>query len=334
MRVFSSEEPTLEKLDNGFLKIKARIYKEDVYLFTGGELNIPDDYVNVLYPYREFAKQEIIDRLSEIPVIEGHTEINTDNSELIVGHPVGKPELVDGSIFVNFLITNKKTIEKIQNKQLHDVSVFFNATKIRKDGEFNGKKYDYSVADVELLHIGLLPAGEGRMGQEVSIANSKGKTMDDNVKIQIEELKKLHENLTSELKILKEENEKLKEEKKELEKKCSDEVMSQKIAEAEEDKAVASTIQEATQVKVQNKGLSGQDLYKATLNSLGVNTDGMSFEALKASFDTAGKIASKMAAVKKEDCSFFANKKSITNNFDKKMSYDDQFDMEARTIVK
>lgn len=286
-----------EILENGFLRIAAKIYKEGVYLFSGDSLNDNREYVSVYYPYKEFANDSFLRKLSVVPVIIGHHDVNSSNSDEIVGHVVGDPNLVDGTIIVNLLIEDDRNIKKIQQHDLRDVSLLFEGVAISEPGLWEGQKYDYRITQINVKHIALLPPGHGRMGTDVRLLNSRGNNMDEKK----EDIEKKYQDKINELmqknKELQAQNESLKNPK----------ILHEKIIEAQEDNNKASVLDEVVHTAIANSGLFGTDLYRASLNALGVGIDGLSDQALKAAFDASVVIAKKLNENKSSKTASFAN---------------------------
>lgn len=318
-----STDVKFEVIENGFLLIGARIYKEGVYLFSGQSLGDNREYVSVYYPFKEFANNLFLKKLSVVPVIIGHHEVNSSNGEDIVGHVVGDPTLSDGSIIVDLLIEENKNIQRIQQHDLRDVSLLFDAVAIPESGIWEGKKYDYRISEVKIKHIALLPPGQGRMGTEVRLFNSKGGEMEESKDDAVQKFKAQINELLKRNKELQEQNESLKNPKN----------LHEKLIEAQEDNNKAAVLDEAVKTSIANSGLFGADLYKAALQSMGVSVEGLNDQSLKAAFDASVIIAKKMNENKNSKSVSLANSGSpikVGNNIFSQMCEDDRIEAMMR----
>lgn len=286
-----------EILDNGFLRIAAKIYKEGVYLFSGDSLQDNRDYVSVYYPFKEFANDSFLSKLEIVPVIIGHHDVNSTNSEEIVGHVIGSPKLSDGSIIVDLLIEDDKNIQKIQQHDVRDVSLLFEGVAIPESGIWEGTRYDYRITDIDVKHIALLPPGHGRMGTDVRLLNSKEDNMEESKDDIAKQYQDKINDLIKQVNALKEQNESLQNPKN----------LQSKILEAQEDNNKASVLDDVVHTAIANSGLFGVDLYRASLNALGVGIDGLSDQALKAAFDASVVIAKKLNENKSTKTTSFSN---------------------------
>jgi hypothetical protein len=174
--LFLSEDISKYKVDkNGYLRIKACIFKEGVYKapfrIRNGE---PKEMRNVLYSLSEFADSESLTRLQSVPVIAGHEDIDSKNaSRHKIGHIAGMPVLEKGAIFVDLIIDDEDAKAKILRKELHDISLSYTCISQESPGIRDGIEYDGIQTHISFNHIGLLPRGAGRMGPEVKVFNSR-----------------------------------------------------------------------------------------------------------------------------------------------------------------
>lgn len=288
----SLEERNYEILDNGTLKIKACVYKEDVYEVTEAELRVSNDYrktSGVLYPLKSFSDKMVLEQLATVPLILGHAEVDIANmSDLKIGNVVGVPEVLDGKIYLDLIVDDAETIIKIQNRTLRDISLYFNCNVEKSSGSYNNKNYNYVLSNINFNHIGLLPIGQGRMGDEVAVMNKSqdiGEKMDQNN--QLEEFKKELERISIE-------NQKLKQENADLVEQTKEDVIDKKIAEAAIENKKAIEIDEQFSTKIANCGLYGKKLYTKTLTDLGATVDKWTDDALKCGFEVAVAIANKI----------------------------------------
>jgi hypothetical protein len=324
--------------DNGYLRIKACIFKEGVYN-VGLELENEKGEVigelceNMFYPLSEFASSTRLTQLQSVPVIIGHREINVENaSQYKIGHVVGDPILENGSIFFDLIIDNEEAKSQILKKELHDISLAYRFFLDKRDGILNNVPYKYTQTDIFFNHIGLLPYGEGRMGTSVKIFNKgKDEKMGKETKENYDDKDGKNTNddvalkLLNELKELRIQNSELTEKLKEVP--PSEDLIEEKIKESVEENKLAETIDNAIGSKIANSGLRGEKLYEKCLNSCGIESTQVSskkeaFHVLVAGIRNVIKNDNKNDRIK----TFDSIDKPETTNFGslKFQTYDDQ----------
>lgn len=308
-------------LENGFLNITAKICKEGVVEFKGAEVDSDKETVKIFYPYREFANSKFLGDLRKTPVIVGHHDVTVDNSETVVGHVVSDPILEDGAIVVDLLIENKDAIEKIKSKALEDTSLYFRAEFIPEAGEFDKIPFDFQVKNVKLEHIALVPPGQGRMGKDVRVYNSKVNTMEENNSENVEQVTETSPEKDNP--VNQEEFNKLKAEYEQLKQKLKsgEDALEQSLSQALLDNEKASEIAQFANMKLE-KNLIGAKLHGAVLKNIGVDTEGMDDKQLSAAFSTASVLIKRMKTVKPDekkkvdDIKVFTNSKPLVDQVD------------------
>lgn len=326
-----------EELENGFLKIKAAPVKEGVFVFSSENI-IPESEekkgLKILLPMKELASKKAIKKLQISPLVVGHQEITSKNSELIRGHVLTQPEINDEFVECELLITDNNTIEQIKTKELHDLSVSFNGKYVNEPGIYEGEEYDGVFKNISYRHIAILPPNEGRLGSDVRVYNSKeeDKNMNENL---IKELQDQLNELTEKLNKMVEEkqdlekekeklvetekeNEELKKQNEELAQKCDPENLAIELENIAKEQEKSKEICEACEIKVDNSKLAGEKLHKATLSAMGLNVEGLDSQSAKLAFEVATLISEKF----KKKTATIEKSVSINNSRDSFAAFD------------
>lgn len=176
------EPPKWRMTDDGFLRCTARVQQEKVLQYKLDELGeypngFNKDPINILVPGESLADAEALKSLEGMPVVSwDHTW--TDPSvvkDVAVGSVAGAPRMEDEFLVCDLLITDAETIEQIKNGQIGEISAAYHAGTVFEEGEFNGEMFDARQKDLRYNHIAVIPAGEGRAGNDVRIINKAKK---------------------------------------------------------------------------------------------------------------------------------------------------------------
>ena len=178
-----------EDPDTGFLTVTAVILKEGVYPYSPDEIGeeLPEGLRN------RFEIMEFIPATAFTPealkTLEGkdvtiytgpddtHEWRNVTNAledGLTIGTVAGSPWVEDDKLLVNILVKDPQTIADIKDGRLVEVSAGYSGNIIFGHGVFKGQPYQAKQDDFDFNHILLLPSGEGRLGKEARIINTKG----------------------------------------------------------------------------------------------------------------------------------------------------------------
>jgi hypothetical protein len=309
-----------ERVANGALKIRCSLFKEGVYDIDGAEVGRPGETLRGYYPLKEVAGKNSMSQLLTAPVTEGHhDDIKIDNLKTLkVGNILGEAEIVDGRIEADLLIDDPEIIEKINSKELRDVSPSFWCRYENVSDSYEGEKYDVIFKNIRFGHIGLLPPESGRMGPEVRLYNGKTinggemaeekKDRNDGLAEQLEKLLKQNEELmqkvqqleklkekndqqtTEQPDKLKEENDQLKKENDQLKKEVSEEIVQKKVEEAIAQTQTAEEIDEVLETKISNSKAGGDKLYTKVLETIGIKSDGWTPAEKRKSFEVVHKL--------------------------------------------
>lgn len=176
------ETPKWRMTDDGFLRCTARVQQEKVLQYKLDEFEeypngFNKDLINVLVPGEALADTEALKSLEGMPVVSwGHTW--TDPSvvkDVAVGSVAGAPKIEGEFLVCDLLITDAETIEQIKNGQIGEISAAYHAGTVFEEGEFNGEAFDARQETLRYNHIAVIPAGEGRAGNDVRIINKMKK---------------------------------------------------------------------------------------------------------------------------------------------------------------
>ena len=163
--------------EDGNLRVTAVVLKEGVYSYEDEGLG--QEYI----PASEMTP-EALATLEGRPVItDEHAWRDADNTTrdgLTKGSVAGSPHARDGELLCDFLIQDRETAEAIMSGKLAEVSAGYLADRETGGGEWEGKPFDATQRNFRFNHILLCPPGQkGRLGPDVRIINTKGKTMSE-----------------------------------------------------------------------------------------------------------------------------------------------------------
>ena len=180
--------------EDGIMTVKACILKEGVFPYLAGEFidnaPNPNEKVEVFIPASEFTEAALESGEGRDVIIGDHIWRNSENS-MHDGHTVGSIAGVltnqNGKIYCKLRIDDKETVEKVQAKELVEISAGYRADFQQEDGVYNGTPYKYRQGHIVFNHILLLPAGEGRCGSDVKVINKKTgeKTMSKTLRVKV-----------------------------------------------------------------------------------------------------------------------------------------------------
>jgi hypothetical protein len=158
----------IKKTDQGYLNIPIVIGKADCVLsYRRNDGSVIKEFRS----RKEVMKSTSYETAKAAHITEGHvTNLNSDNTHIhAVGH-IRDDIHEDGNLLAaTALITRADIIEKIENKELHDISPGYIVDIDGTPGEYNGERYDQSQINIRYNHFALLPKGSGRQGKEVGL---------------------------------------------------------------------------------------------------------------------------------------------------------------------
>lgn len=158
------------RTDQGYLKIPASISKADcvlTYKFSDGST------VKEFRPKEEVFFEGSIESAKQLPVIADRhvARVDSENTkELAIGFTGENIEKNGNTLDTNILVTDKKTIDRIDKGELVALSPGYRLDSIDKTpGIFNGERYDQIQRGIVYNHLALLPKGKGRQGYEIGL---------------------------------------------------------------------------------------------------------------------------------------------------------------------
>jgi len=150
---------------------------------------IAHDPVMLFVSREAMADPEALRTLEGASVVAGdHNWLDPETiKQYQVGHVAGTPTMDGPYLMCDLLITDKEAIEKIENKELEEISAAYSADAEFGDGEFEGQPYHAEQRQLRYNHVAVIPAGSGRAGRDVRILNKNnkdgGKKMSDDPKM-------------------------------------------------------------------------------------------------------------------------------------------------------
>lgn len=178
-----------EDPETGFLTVTAVILKEGVYPYSPDEVGeeIPLGLqrrveINEYIPASAFTPEALKSLEGKDVTIyttpddthEWRDVSNALEDGLTSGVVAGSPWVEGDELRADFLIKDPQTIEDIKTGRLIEVSAGYTGNIIFESGVFKGKPFQAIQSDLNFNHILLLPSGEGRLGKEARIINTKG----------------------------------------------------------------------------------------------------------------------------------------------------------------
>lgn len=179
-----------EDPETGFLTVTAVILKEGVYPYSPDDFEdeLPDELQNRVeimeyIPASAFTPEALKTLEGKDATIyrnpdEAHEwrDIETSlHDGLTAGSVAGTPWVEGDELRADFLIKDASTIAAVKARDLVEVSAGYTGKITFTDGVFKGQPFQAIQNDLHFNHILFLPAGEGRLGREARIINTKGK---------------------------------------------------------------------------------------------------------------------------------------------------------------
>lgn len=177
-----TDKATIGQLDaNGFLKVKARFARTGLQDYLARELDDSFPEKNDGSPYTIYRPESEVFSPESMKSLEG-MDVTADAHEwqlpelegqVSVGSVSG-PVMRDGDFITGeILFKRKEAIDRVQNKDLVEISSAYGANTSPAKGEIEGKQYDGITRDIRYNHLTALPPGKGRAGPEVRITDKK-----------------------------------------------------------------------------------------------------------------------------------------------------------------
>lgn len=117
----------------------------------------------------EVFKDDAINSFKLLPITDEHPqeEVNADNAkELAIGFTGEDIKRQDSYLLTKLKITDKKTIDAI-NSGKRGLSYGYKVNLVKKDGVYNGEKYDYVQTNIKGNHLAIVY--QGRAGDKARL---------------------------------------------------------------------------------------------------------------------------------------------------------------------
>ena len=190
--------PSVRSIDtNGFLHIKISPFtKEQVAPYYGREIpnweKLKLDPDKIYYGYRpaeELKKPETVNSLNGIPVQFRHHPDFADApaKETRVGAAGTNAEWRSPYLLNSMTIYDNKAKNVIDNGYMRELSLAYQYDPdFKKQGSFNGQKYDFVMRNIRANHVALVE--EGRAGKDVLVYDSK---QEEDIQMEYEKISEL-----------------------------------------------------------------------------------------------------------------------------------------------
>ena len=166
--------------ENGYMHVEiSNVTKEQVAPYYGEEIpNFkqlgfePDKLYHGYRPASELAKEETIKSLNGIPILlEHHPDSAQEPAKEYRVGATGTDARFKAPYLQNSLhIQDADAINRIKDGSMQELSLGYFYTPMRKEGEFNGEKYDFVMTDIACNHVALVE--KGRAGSDVRVEDS------------------------------------------------------------------------------------------------------------------------------------------------------------------
>lgn len=193
IRIF--DKSTREKTPEGYLIIDTIATNEGVQEYMRGEVENIEwhednayDVVGVFRPSSVFDNEETRKSAEHKDVQIYHNDMSdpTNYKDFSVGHIIS----MDGNK-AKLIIKDMEAITKIENGTYKEVSLGYDSSWKKEDGEFEGKKYEYTFDSPMMInHIALLKEGESRTNAPLLDSKKKTKIImeDEGMKLKLIDL--------------------------------------------------------------------------------------------------------------------------------------------------
>jgi hypothetical protein len=154
---FNLDEVKLTKTPEGYLEGYAIATRTGVFNYMKADGSIQRE----LRLADEVFKDDAINSFKLLPITDDHPqqEVNADNAkELAVGFTGEDIKRQDSYLLTKLKITDKKVIDAI-NSGKRGLSYGYKVNLVKKDGVYNGEKYDYVQTNIKGNHLAIVYRG-------------------------------------------------------------------------------------------------------------------------------------------------------------------------------
>lgn len=162
---FNLDEVKLTKTSEGYLEGYAIATRTGVFNYMKADGSIQRE----LRLADEVFKDDAINSFKLLPITDDHPqeEVNADNAkELAVGFTGEDIKRQDSYLLTKLKITDKKVIDAI-NSGKRGLSYGYKVALVKKDGVYNGEKYDYVQTNIKGNHLAIVY--QGRAGDKARL---------------------------------------------------------------------------------------------------------------------------------------------------------------------
>lgn len=331
---FNMDNVKLAKTAEGYLEGFAIATRTGVFNYMRADGSIQRE----LRLAEEVFKDDAVNSFKLLPITNNHpdVEVNADNAkELTVGYTGEEIKRVDNLLMTKLKITDKKAIDEIKSGKM-GLSYGYKVNLVKKDGIYNGEKYDYVQTNIKGNHLAIVY--QGRAGEKarlkldsqdaICVFNNFNKNLNmKTIKLDGKEFE-VSEEVASRLDSLEAEKTSLKITEKELKSKIDtlegerDALKEKLVEESKKDHSADITNKVKERISLERKALevlnSDEDISNLSENELKTKvivkfspdfkSDGKSDDYLSARFDAILEM--------KKDISLAANMKGASNKKD------------------
>ena len=162
---FNLDDVKLTRTSEGYLEGYAIATRTGVFNYMKADGSIQRE----LRLAEEVFKEDAINSFKLLPITDDHPqeEVNADNAkELAVGFTGEDIKRQDSYLLTKLKITDKKVIDAI-NSGKRGLSYGYKVTLVKKDGVYNGEKYDYIQTNIKGNHLAIVY--QGRAGNKARL---------------------------------------------------------------------------------------------------------------------------------------------------------------------
>jgi len=182
------EKPQIDH--NGFLTAKAVLTRTGVFEYRRAdgtrtrELRAPEEVFN----------KDSLETLTHRPFTDGHPvqgRVTAKNArQLQRGMVISNPEVDGNLVRADILVTDQGSIDKIMREKnpVRAISCGYDIDLVKKDGEFEGERFDHEQTKIIYNHVALVP--RGRAGPEARLRVDADDGAVEDIDIELDETDK------------------------------------------------------------------------------------------------------------------------------------------------
>jgi uncharacterized protein len=167
-RVDQSYAVTTVQRQDGMLRVQANLTRTGIFNYQNPDGSIRREY----RPAEEVFSPASLASFSGRPLTVGHRlDAVTSNEwkDVAVGDVRDDAQRVDDYVRATVQVNHAHTIQRVDSKELVEVSCGYKCDLDPTPGTFKGEAYDAIQRNIRLNHVALLPSGLGRAGSDVRL---------------------------------------------------------------------------------------------------------------------------------------------------------------------